>query len=427
MKKIEAIPFDAYIWIIVIIATIGNLFFPWYLAENFLIYLLVFVLIACAGLYIKSRRLNVESEVKTRELIKKQKEIINHEKTIGLIFQHSEDGILLLDQSQRILSFSPGMEKITGYKKEDVIGRDAQSILKFRGDANNSLLPDLMFIQARVKHRPYTRNTLTTKEGREINVEASYTLTNDPKTHTSTGIAIIRDVTYEEELIKRDKEFIAITSHQMNTPLSIIRGYVSLLRSEKAGKVTATQKGYLDEIYTSVVKIISITNNLLSISRIEQDKIKLQKDDLSIKDLLDKLGENFKKDASEQKVKLTFNKIQSDLIIYADREKLYQALSNLIDNAIKYSPNGTVEVITTANRDNLTLSIKDDGIGIPSNEIENVGQKFYRTQQAIDIDHKGTGLGLFIAKSIIEKHSGTLEIVSKNNKGAEIIVKLPLK
>ena len=427
MKNSDTTKFEIYVWVVIILATSTIFFFPWYVAENVFYYLLIIVTIASTSLYLKSRRLYLQSEKKTRELLKKQKENVNREKTIDLIFQHSEDGILLLDEDQNILNFSPGMEKITGYKKEDVIGLSAQEILKFRGDANNSLLPDLMFIRAKMNNRPYTRNTLVTKDGREITIEASCTLTSDPKTHMRTGIAIIRDVTYEEELIKRDKEFIAITSHQMNTPLSIIRGYVSLLRNEKAGKVTQAQKKYLDEIYSGVVRMISITSRLLSISRIEQDKIKLEKEDISLIELSGSLHNYFKNLALENKINLVFSNDQSDSIIYADREKLFQALSNLIDNAIKYSPKGKVEVSTKETKDQAIISIKDNGIGIPANEIENVGRKFYRSQSAINSDSKGTGLGLFISTSIIEKHGGTLEIKSEVGRGTEIIVKLPLR
>ena len=427
MKKKSTIPFEVYIWIGIIVITIANLFFPWYLAQNTLFYFLFFVLLACAILYIRSQRLYIESEQKSKELIQQQKEEKNSRKTIDLIFEHSEDGILALDPAQRIISFSPGMEKMTGYKKQEVLGLSAQEVLKFQGNKSNSLLPDLMFVQSGIKKHPYVKNTLTTKEGREINIEASYTLIFDSRTHLSTGIAIIRDTTYEEELIRRDKEFIAITSHQMNTPLSIIRGYVSLLRSGKAGRVTKEQKEYIDEIYTSVTKIISITNNLLSISRIEQEKIKLQKDDVSLSKLLSKLDECYSKIAKEKGINFSIDKIKEDTVFYADNDKLYQALSNIIDNALKYTKKGSVEIKARKNDKDLVIAISDTGIGIDDSELTNIGQKFYRTQSAIDIDNRGTGLGLFIAKTIIEKHDGKLEIKSTKDKGTTINIRIPLK
>lgn len=426
MKKINANNFEIYIWIGLVIATIVNLFFPWYLAQNTNFFLLIIVLIACASLYIKSRRLYYDSERKTSELVKQQKEISNHQKTIDLIFNHSEDGILALDHNQRIISFSPGMERISGYKKEEVLGLSAEELLKFKGDKNNSLLPDLMFIQSGIKTHPYVRNSLTTKEGRDIMIEASYTLTTDLKTHLSTGIAIIRDITYEEELIRRDKEFIAITSHQMNTPLSIVRGYSSLLLKERVGKLNTEQKKYLEEIYGGIVKLISLTNNLLSISRIEQEKIKLVREDLSVSELFSKLKENFEKIAVDKKIDLNIIKPDKDIVFYADHEKIYQVLSNLIDNSIKYTVKGSVNLESEKTKDQMIFKIKDTGIGISKDDIDNVGQKFYRAQRAIDIDNKGTGLGLFIAKSIVEKHGGKLEIESKEEKGTTITIQLPL-
>lgn len=422
MKKLEATTFEIFIWVAIIFASIGNAVFK---SEDYSKIFLFIVILACAILYVKSRRLFVESFNKTKELVKKQKELTSRQKTIDLIFENSEDGLLVLNEDQKIVSFSPGMEKMTGFKSENVVGLSAKEILKFKGDQNNSLLPDMMFMSIGKNKGRYIRNIISTKEGREIQIEASHTLIYNVKEHTHTALAILRDVTYEEELIKRDKEFIAITSHQMNTPLSIIRGYVSLIMNEKAGQITAKQKVYLKEIYDSVLKIISITNNLLSISRIEQDKIKLQKDDASLIDLLSKIKSSYEKIAEEKKVGLEIEIPENDIIIFADPDKLYQAISNLVDNALKYTPKGKVGLTVSKNGQNIVITISDTGIGISKEEIDHIGQKFYRSQNAIDIDNKGTGLGLFIAKTIVEKHDGKLNIESEVGKGTKMIIELP--
>ena len=136
------------------------------------------------------------------------------------------------------------MEKMTGYNKTEALGRDAGGLLKFRSSEKTSLLPDLMFTANTVRKNPYIKNYLMTKDGREITVEASYTLVRDAS-GKNRGLAVIRDITYEKELIERDKEFIAVTSHQLNTPLSIIRGYSSLLLNGKAGEISKEQTDYI--------------------------------------------------------------------------------------------------------------------------------------------------------------------------------------
>jgi len=426
-QKIEHFTLEMLTWASLIGITLFVVFlFPWYVAENILRYLLMIASVLAILWYLKSRRLFAESDIKTKEILDKQRQISRQQKTFDIIFNNAADGILILDESQKIESFSPGMEMITGYKKEDMLGRSAQQTLKFKGDNENSLLTDAMFLPKNIRKKPYIKNTLLTKEGREIDIEASYSLIQDAVTQKPKGLAIIRDVTYENELMRRDKEFIAITSHQLNTPLSIIRGYVSLLREGKAGKISEIGQKYLDETYDSVKKMISLTNNLLSISRIEQEKIKLEKEDVNIKELFTRIEQAFGSAAKTKKIALDIDP-KVDHLVYCDGEKIFQALSNIVDNSIKYTKEGSVKLSAHVSGGNLEIKITDTGVGIPEESIGMIGDKFYRTQEAINIDNKGTGLGMFISKTIIEKHNGKLSISSKLGKGSEFLIILPVK
>ena len=426
-QRIEHFTLEMLTWASLIGITLFVVFlFPWYVAENILRYLLMIASVLAILWYLKSRRLFAESDIKTKEILDKQRQISRQQKTFDIIFNNAADGILILDESQKIESFSPGMEVITGYKKEEMLGRSAQQVLKFKGDNENSLLTDAMFLPKNIRKKPYIKNTLVTKEGREIDIEASYSLIQDAVTQKPKGLAIIRDVTYENELMRRDKEFIAITSHQLNTPLSIIRGYVSLLREGKAGKISDVGQKYLDETYDSVKKMISLTNNLLSISRIEQEKIKLEKEDVNIKELFTRIEQAFGPAAKTKKIALDIDP-KVDRLVYCDGEKIFQALSNIVDNSIKYTKEGSVKLSARVSGGSIEIKITDTGVGIPEESIGMIGDKFYRTQEAINIDNKGTGLGMFISKTIIEKHNGKLSISSKLGKGSEFLIILPVK
>jgi len=425
-NKIRQI-FESIIWIIIISATLYVVTqFSWNKAEQFLTYILVFGTLASVYFYLSNRSLFADSEKKTKELLEKQKELKSRQKTIDLIFENSDDGIMVLDHEKRIETFSPGMEKITGYNKDDAIGRLAQSLLKFHAEKDTSLLPDLMFTSTKLKKKnPYVNNSIISKEGKQTNIEASYTMIQSAGGTKPKALAVIRDVTYEQVLIERDKEFIAVTSHQLNTPLSIIRGYSSLLLKEKAGKLNTKQKEYLVQVKESVLKMIDLTNNLLSISRIEQDKIKLKISDVNLYEVATVVTEEMLPKAKERKIKLVCNTKNKNLIIQADQEKLTQALSNIVDNAIKYTLKGSVTSEILDNKTTIAIIIKDTGIGIPEKELEKIGEKFYRSQNAIDQDNQGTGLGVFIAKTIIEKHAGIFEIESEIGKGTTIKITLP--
>jgi PAS domain S-box-containing protein len=257
-KDQKHLTWEAVTWIFIIVLTILTIvFFPWYLAENMLKVILAIAVTATIFWYFKSRQLYLMSQDKSKKILASQRELRNRQKTIDLIYEHSADGVLILDSEQRIESFSPGLAKITGYSEEETLGLLAKQVLKFRASKDESLLPDLMFLPRDLKKHPYAKNYLTTKDGREITIEASYT--SIKKDGESKALAIIRDITYEEDLVERDKEFVAVTSHQMNTPLSIMRGYLSLILSGKAGKVSSTQKQYIEEIYTGTKKLITLT------------------------------------------------------------------------------------------------------------------------------------------------------------------------
>ena len=173
--------------------------------------------------------------------------------------------------------------------------------------------------------------------------------------------------------------------------------------------------------------MVALTKSLLSISRIEQEKIKLDLEESNLSDLIINAVDNLKEKAKANDAKIDLSKFDKNLIVNLDPEKIGQVLSNIIDNAIKYSPKGVVSVSVEENPTNVIISIADTGIGIPEDEIDKIGTRFYRTQSAINLDHQGTGLGLFIAKTIIEKHQGKLDIASKSEKGTKISITLPKK
>lgn len=417
---------ETAIWACLILATIFVATRNWVLAEKLINYLLYAGAVFAVYFYLSNRSLLSESEKKSKELLREQKELRNRQKTIELIYNNSADGILILDQDKRIEEFSPGMERITGYTKTEAIGHIAEQLLKFRGNEDGSILPDLMFTVAGARSdRPYIKNTLTTKDGKIIDIEASYALLSDVKSGQAKSMAVIRDVSYERALVERDKEFIAVTSHQLNTPLSIIRGYTSLLLAEKEGKLNSKQKEYLEEMHTACQKMVALTNNLLSISRIEQNKIKLEIADVNLSDVITSVRKNLSEKIKLFKTKVEFKNCDQNIIVSGDGEKLTQAITNIVDNAIKYTPNGSVDISICHKDNKAVILIKDTGIGIPADKIDKIGNRFFRTQEAIDIDNKGTGLGVYITKSIVEKHGGTLEFKSSKGKGTEVAITLP--
>ncbi len=419
---------EAFFWLCVIITTIIVVTkLQWSQAELILRYLSIVALVVSVYYYLRNRILLRQSNKITSELVEKQRQLKSRQKTIDLIFNNSTDGILVLNQDKTIEEFSPAMEKITGYLRKEAIGRNAQEFLKFSAEKNYSLLPDMMFTLATSGKDKYVENSIITKEGKIVDIEASHTLLHDSRSKQSLALAIIRDITYEKALIERDKEFITVTSHQLNTPLSIIRGYTSLLLNGKGGKLAEKQLSFLKEIHNSTEKMIDLVGSMLSISRIEQEKIKLEINDINLADLINSVSKMLENQADEKNLKIICKEIPSNLVIMGDQDRLHQVVSNLVENAIKYTNSGRVTISTVDKPEVVDIVISDTGIGIPQNDLEKIGTRFFRSQNAIDIDNHGSGLGIFIAKTIIEKHHGHIKIDSVVGKGTKISITLPKK
>ncbi len=233
--------------------------------------------------------------------------------------------------------------------------------------------------------------------------------------------ALARQKALEEES-KREKEFMSLTSHQLFTPLSIIRGFSGMLNDEKLGKLTEKQKDAAEEIYTNVKRMVNLVSELLSISKIQSGtfEIKSKKTDLA------KLLQNIKKEFLEtQDAEISLELSVTNKEVELDEEKIRQVIYNLLDNAIKYSRNKKVTVELKQDEKNSIISVKDLGIGIPQEDWEKVFEPFYRGKNILELDNKGTGLGLYIARLIIEKHNGKIWLESKEGKGATFSFSVP--
>lgn len=230
-----------------------------------------------------------------------------------------------------------------------------------------------------------------------------------------------------QEEDKREKEFITLTSHQLNTPLSIIRGFASLLKNGDMGPLNDKQKDAVGQIHTNSKRMVDLVSEILSISRIQSDLFKLNKTNIKILDIINKVYSGLKIQAEEKKLDLKIEKPTEPLPeILADPDQIEQVIQILISNAISYTEKGEI-IISTYKKDNdLVVQIKDTGVGIPLEDQTKIFQPFFRGKSILEISKKGTGLGLYIAKLIIEKHKGTVWAQSQAGKGSIFAFSLPI-
>lgn len=231
-----------------------------------------------------------------------------------------------------------------------------------------------------------------------------------------------------EESLRKEKElsqikgaFIATASHQLRTPISVIRWMSELLNSEKPNKTIAEVKSSLSDIYNNSQKLSAIVSDLLLISELGIGYKKTNEEKFDLIQLIEEIIQNYKK------IKLDFVKIDKTLEISAQKRVIKQALVNLIDNAVTYTKeNGSIKIEVKKDDKNIILSIQDSGIGIPESEKNQIFGQFFRARNSVEMKNVGTGLGLFIAKTIIDGHDGKIWFESEQNKGTTFFVSLPI-
>jgi len=241
----------------------------------------------------------------------------------------------------------------------------------------------------------------------------------------------VRDITREMEIDRAKSEFVTLASHQLKTPLSSIRWLVEGLASGAAGALTPTQQKYLDGIQRSTQHMIAMINELLNVSRIELDKIATRIEEIDVTALAKDVIAEQQHDADAKAITLTLKSATDLPRIFADKNALRMIFQNLVSNAIKYTPQGgsvTCELSETgAKNQSVFFSVTDTGIGIPADEQDRVFEKLHRARNAQALVADGTGLGLYIVKTIIEKAGGGISFESKEGRGTTFSVTIPMR
>jgi PAS domain S-box-containing protein len=217
-------------------------------------------------------------------------------------------------------------------------------------------------------------------------------------------------------------EFIMLTSHNLRTPLAIAKGYAEIITSEYP--MTDEQKPMLDGLNNGLSRLGKIVEDLLTISSIESGSM-VTLNEISFQELVEPLIQEIKDLAVTRKDKFIVNFHAGDVKIKANADRLRGALRNVLNNACKFTENGTVELSTSRSENRLIINISDTGIGIDPSELPKLFTKFHRAANALNGGYEGRGIGLYLTKLIIEEHNGKLSVVTQPNKGATFTIELP--
>ncbi|MDD5433213.1 MAG: ATP-binding protein [Candidatus Pacebacteria bacterium] len=347
----------------------------------------------------------------------RKKAEIERDKTIAII-NNFADGLMIIENDKVVL-INPKAKDFFQTTDKETVGKSLKELV------SHPTLRDLVDMVEQEKSA-FLRKELSL--GVSLMLEVSVVFINSPQEY-KRKIIILHDITRENFVERMKTEFVSIAAHQLRTPLSAIKWILKMFLDGDMGELTETQAQFLEKTYESNERMINLVNDLLSVTKIEEGRFlqKMQKQDMA--DVILEAVSPLKETAQKKSLILNFTLPSKRLPkVLVDKEKIILAIQNIVENAIDYTKFGKINVITDyiPPQNEFMVRVQDTGIGIPENQKVRIFSKFFRGVTALKTETEGTGLGLFIAKNIIEAHSGKIWFDSEEGKGTTFYFTLPV-
>lgn len=366
------------------------------------------------------------------EELKRERNIIEAEqRQLDLVLSTTADAFFGVDQDFRVVYVNEAGIDLTGWEREGMLQKNIEQILNLHDQQTDKAL-DHGSICKFDESGGCVRSNVKLKG--KHNQEKFVTVTVRPVQEGSPlGMAYIytlHDITREHEVEQMKLDFVSLAAHELKTPLTILRGYLYfLITNLREADLAEDVRSSMFRAVDSTKTLTNLVDNLLDVSRIDQGKLQVSLRPIDIVETYSRIVDEMASLAKTKKLSLVFQKPDLELpLVMADATKLGEVMRNLIDNAIKYTREGSVTIWVEIDHKNLFLvtHIKDTGQGIPVESISKLFNKFYREEGEFKKGSKGTGLGLFIVKSIIDSHGGKVWVESEEGKGSTFSFSLPL-
>jgi len=350
---------------------------------------------------------------------------VNYEKLrLDALLDSAADGILILTSNRIIEKCNAAFERMFGLPRSEIQGKPHDQVIQWVRPPD-----DLTLEQAELGGWPLTPNAYLYVEGDlkrpeppPIPVGITYAPLLSLGGSIRNIIVTVRDITKFRNAEEIKNTFVSIVSHELKTPVALIKGYVSTLRREDASWDRAVVRDSLMVIEEEADRLTSMIDDLLDASRLQAGGLKPNLSDISLPVLCQRLAERFQTQTEKHHISLSFP--DKFPIILADENRIKQVLSNLFSNAIKYSPEGHIQVAGKFDVDRVIICVSDEGPGIAPEDIPHIFDRFYRAPTAVNLT-KGAGLGLYLARAIIEAHGGHIWVDPVPDSGARICFSLP--
>ncbi len=364
----------------------------------------------------------------------------------NLLIASISEGVVVTDNQGVITVFNQAAGQITQWDPQEAIGLDVHSVINLADEQGNPVPRntnpfDLTIAKATATN--FDKGQLINKSQQNIYVDlvASPVLSEDGS--TMSVIAIFKDISKERNEEQQRAEFISTASHEMRTPVAAIEGYLALALNEKVAKIDSAARSYLEKAHTSTQHLGKLFQDLLTAAKSEDGRLTNHPEVVEVGQFLDEitegvrftaekkgllLEEDFSGNPINQKATVATNgsqTIRPVAYVHVDPERIREVITNLFDNAVKYTEEGKITIGMQISDKDVLISVADTGAGIPKDDIPHLFQKFYRVDNSATRQIGGTGLGLFICRKIVELYSGKIWAESTAGEGSVFRVALP--
>ena len=346
-----------------------------------------------------------------------------------------DDGVLAISKDGNIELINPSAQQIIGWDQGDALGLNWKSVLKLvTSDGKDVEDLENPIAQSLSKNQPTHNDKLFLLTSSEKRILVS--IVSSPVGTDGEGIIVVfRDITKEKAEEREQAEFISTASHEMRTPVASIEGYLGLALNPATAHIDEKARDFITKAHESAQHLGRLFQDLLDISKVEDGRMKNNPKIINVNEFLKDIFDGLATKADEKQLNYIFmpdivgeSKEKSlQPIFYAniDPDHFREVVSNLIENAIKYTPSGEVVVNITGDDKQISVSVKDSGIGIPAEDIPHLFQKFYRVDNSDTREIGGTGLGLYLSRRLAEAMSGNLRVESKYKEGSTFYLEIP--
>ncbi len=366
---------------------------------------------------------------------------VNNE-VVKLLTDSISDGVLIIDQTGVIKSINPGAARMLGRDRKDMLDLNYRSVLK---------LQSLQHVELDETNEPIAKSLKQTlpssqefililHDGSETYTDINVSPIIDQTNSQLYGAAIIlRDVTEKKKEEAARSEFISTASHEMRTPVAAIEGYIALALNKNVATIDEKARTYLNKAHLSTEHLGRLFQDLLISAKAEDGRLVNHPSTVEMGSFLEQLVDDLRLITTQKSLELEFITGSSDnnaikggikvirplYYVYADPDRLREVITNLFDNAVKYTTTGKITIGLTGDQGVVQFFIQDTGAGIPIEDVPHLFQKFYRVDNSATRTTGGTGLGLFICRMILELYKGRIWVESEQGKGSTFYVNLP--